>query len=308
MSNANKNAKAFREKFDKAGGDINSSITVKGNVNVHMDQIVLRSDAPNLHYWMMDAQNNERALIWHENSSSQLKFRVKSSNTIAALGEDGTFWAERFSTPNTQIGFHCVNEVAGTDGGLVRGKVEGGTWTNWRDRAAGVHVDAQNTQALAHTLIKATQWGRSHLFAMDVHYPEGGYIHVKMHFEGGQEQFNFTNSGNAYAIAGWHIGSDERFKENIVSVGRTKSASFLDKVSNLQVKQFNYRNDDKTVIGFIAQDVEKILPEAVSTLVDTTEENGEDRKFLNPMVIIAAQNQAIKELLARVEALESKHG
>lgn len=308
MSNANKNAKAFREKFDKTGGDVDGPVTVNGAINSTGDRVAMSSDANNLHYWMLDSKNVERALIWHEGSSDQLKFRVKSSNKTISLTNEGVVYANRFAPTDTLIGVHCTNLVSGGEGGLIRGQVAGGTWSNWRDRAAGVHIDAQNSDSSAHTLIKATHWGVSHLVAMDVHRPVSGGTIVKMHLGNGQDQFSFYENGQGYAVGGWHTGSDERFKENITPVGIVRSTGFLDKVKNLQAKQFNYRGSDKTIIGFIAQDVEKILPQAVTTLVDTTEENEEDRKFLDPMALIAMQNQAIKELLARVEALEAKNG
>lgn len=51
--------------------------------------------------------------------------------------------------------------------------------------------------------------------------------------------------------------SDIRLKENIVDYKNTNS------ILDLNVKQFNYINNPKTQIGFIAQDVQKLFPELV---------------------------------------------
>jgi len=53
--------------------------------------------------------------------------------------------------------------------------------------------------------------------------------------------------------------SDERLKENIHIIGKT--------ADGIPIKKFNYKSDpDKTtLIGLVAQDVEKKRPEAVTT-------------------------------------------
>jgi hypothetical protein len=50
------------------------------------------------------------------------------------------------------------------------------------------------------------------------------------------------------------MGSDERFKENIEQVGV---------LNGFNIYRFNYLWSPKKVIGVIAQEVERIMPEAV---------------------------------------------
>jgi|TARA_R100000093_G_scaffold31637_2_gene17174 hypothetical protein len=64
--------------------------------------------------------------------------------------------------------------------------------------------------------------------------------------------------GQIAGIASMFMGSDERIKENINKVGSFKG---------LNLYEFNYIWSPVKVIGFIAQEVEKVLPEAVKEVL-----------------------------------------
>jgi hypothetical protein len=57
------------------------------------------------------------------------------------------------------------------------------------------------------------------------------------------------------ALGGAMAFSDEALKENIIEVGRTHD--------DIPIKLFNYKGDDLMRMGMMAQDVEKVKPEAV---------------------------------------------
>jgi len=91
--------------------------------------------------------------------------------------------------------------------------------------------------------------------------------------------------------------SDVSFKENIKPIENA-----LDKVEKLQGVTFDWKESDsildiKQDIGFIAQDVEKVLPELVR-------ENENGKLSLRHQGIISVLAEAIKELSDRVKALE----
>lgn len=85
--------------------------------------------------------------------------------------------------------------------------------------------------------------------------------------------------------------SDRKLKENIVSFN-----DGLDKVEKLQPVRFDYINKDKNQVGFIAQDVQKVIPEAVVQMGNAT-------LGINYAVVIPYLVNAVKELTAKVEAL-----
>ena len=82
--------------------------------------------------------------------------------------------------------------------------------------------------------------------------------------------------------------SDERLKENIEDV----SFSGIDIVNNLQVRNFNFKSQpDSTQIGFIAQEVQPFVPEAVDIL-----ENGiREMKGMSSIMTEEEEAQSISE-------------
>ena len=93
--------------------------------------------------------------------------------------------------------------------------------------------------------------------------------------------------------------SDERLKENIKPI-----ESALDKVSKLQGVTFDWKESDsildiKEDIGFIAQDVQKVVPELVR-------ENEDGMLSMRHQGIAPILLEAIKELKAEIDLLKSK--
>jgi len=71
--------------------------------------------------------------------------------------------------------------------------------------------------------------------------------------------YNGSTTGT-YTTSGWQHSSDRRLKTNIQPI-----QSSLDRILELQGISFNWKTDsEKREIGFIAQDVEKIIPEIVA--------------------------------------------
>jgi hypothetical protein len=88
--------------------------------------------------------------------------------------------------------------------------------------------------------------------------------------------------------------SDRNKKTDIV---RITDAEHI--IASLNGVRFNWKKDGTASAGLIAQDVEAVLPEAVATTEDGT-------KHLNYNAIIGALVEAVKELTARVKALEAR--
>jgi hypothetical protein len=95
--------------------------------------------------------------------------------------------------------------------------------------------------------------------------------------------------------------SDERLKENIEVVSNA-----INKVKQIRGVTFNYKADGKASAGVIAQEVEKILPQAVSETVLMKVDDGQEYKVVQYDALHAVLIEAIKELTTRVEELESK--
>jgi len=96
--------------------------------------------------------------------------------------------------------------------------------------------------------------------------------------------------------------SDERLKENIQPIDDA-----LSKVKQLKGCTFTYTADGKDSAGLIAQDVEKVLPSAVSEKeLPLKMDDGIAYKTVQYDQTIGLLVEAIKELTAKVEELENK--
>ena len=113
---------------------------------------------------------------------------------------------------------------------------------------------------------------------------------------------NSPNSGYANLNGGSYTNlSDRRFKRDI-----TPYTHGLDTIMALRPVHFVWRADSKKSMGFIAQDVQKVLPE----IVTSTKLKGKATLGVNYSAIIAPlvaavqeQQREIVELRAEVKAL-----
>jgi len=125
-------------------------------------------------------------------------------------------------------------------------------------------------------------------------------------FVNGGEEARLEADGDFHAdgdvIAYSTTISDERLKTNIVGIENAVA-----KVSQLNGYTFEYKADGKVSAGVIAQEVEKVLPEAVTEkLLPLKTDDGQEYKVVNYDALHGLLIEAVKELSARVEALEGK--
>ncbi len=125
-------------------------------------------------------------------------------------------------------------------------------------------------------------------------------------FINGNEEMRIEADGDLHAdgdvIAYSTTISDERLKTGIMPI-----TDALSKVNQLNGCTFTYMADGKKSAGLIAQDVEKVLPSAVSEKeLPLKIDDGEKYKVLQYDQTIGLLVEAIKELSAKVEELENK--
>ena len=113
---------------------------------------------------------------------------------------------------------------------------------------------------------------------------------------------HFHSNGDVIAYSSTLTASDRRLKENIQPI-----EDALSKVSQLNGVTFTYKADGKESAGLIAQDVEKVLPSAISEKeLPLKVDDGNEYKVLQYDQTIGLLVEAIKELTAKVEELENK--
>ena len=121
------------------------------------------------------------------------------------------------------------------------------------------------------------------------------------------EFFNPNGSVGHITISGsattYSTSSDYRLKENVVEM-----TDALDRVSQLKPSRFNFIADEgRTVDGFLAHEVQDIVPEAITGTKDEVDSEGNpvyqgiDQSKLVPLLV-----GAIQELKKEIEILKSK--
>ena len=129
-------------------------------------------------------------------------------------------------------------------------------------------------------------------------YQDGTYYHFD--FKAGATVVGtITSSGSSTS---YNTSSDHRLKENVVEL-----TGATDRLKQLEPKRFNFIADPyKTVDGFLAHEVQAIVPEAISGEKDAVDADGNpvyqgiDQSKLVPLLVAT-----IKELEARITALEN---
>ncbi|RWS81992.1 hypothetical protein DN462_26105 [Citrobacter freundii] len=174
----------------------------------------------------------------------------------------------RISADQTNAPIDVGTRTTGS-GSFITGIVSGGGgWASWRDRPAGIIVQPAGENQVS-SIWKCTQWGKSHYAAMGVYNPNpasdpvGTMVNLSCE---GQGWYFYGSTGNATGI-GWVSSSDQRLKTNIEPI-----TGALDKLIKLNGYTYDKRSsfveDEYTTTtheaGLIAQEVQKVLPEAVS--------------------------------------------
>ena len=128
---------------------------------------------------------------------------------------------------------------------------------------------------------------------MDTQGPVAGF-----YYEGaGVGSISVTTSATAY-----NTSSDYRLKENVVAMTGATA-----RLKQLAPKRFNFIADaDTTVDGFLAHEVQSVVPEAITGTHNEVDDDGNpvyqgiDQSKLVPLLVAT-----IQELEARIAALES---
>lgn len=112
------------------------------------------------------------------------------------------------------------------------------------------------------------------------------------------------NGGSNYNLTGvYGTISDIRVKENIVP-----ARSYLSDLCKLEVIKYSFKKENSsapTKLGFVAQQVEQVMPGLVEEYNDEAESGITNFKAVKTSVLIPMLVQAIQELKAEVDALKA---
>ncbi|HAN4682367.1 TPA: tail fiber domain-containing protein [Escherichia coli] len=275
------------------------AIHTGGNILLNGADIEFRRTG-NKHIWFRDPTGLELGLMYSDDAGV-IRFR-------------GQKQAQTWKLADKMIHLEA-GSVGGSDKGLIRGNVSGGSWASWRDRASGIQVDCPQSTNSAHNIWKATHWGQYHIAAMGVHVPSGtiGNALVRLHVHDTNFDFNaagdFTAGRNG-SFNDVYIRSDSRLKINKEEL----QDGALEKVNSLKVYTYDKvksLSDDTVIkreVGIIAQDLEKVLPEAVGIQSTEDPEHPEAIKTISNSAVNALIIKAMQEMDAKYKAqIEALH-
>jgi hypothetical protein len=146
-------------------------------------------------------------------------------------------------------------------------------------------------------IVKATGNGRECL-SLQQNYGSGTQFFT-YHLYNGTPVGSITSTGSSTA---YNTSSDHRLKENVVDLTGATT-----RLKQLEPKRFNFIADaDTTVDGFLAHEVQTVVPEAITGTHNEVDDDGNpvyqgiDQSKLVPLLVAT-----IKELEARITALEN---
>ena len=230
---------------------------------------------------------------------TKLKFKVRGQT---ASGYD---WAGAAEAPTIMTLEGDGNVGIGVDGPLARLHVNQGTVSGTIIKATGIQAQIEiqtSTAGDAHLYMRPNSTGNNAaIFKMTAgtnynwRWQDDATTPV-VFMQLSQSNSSLSVKGD---IIAYGSPSDERYKENIKPI-----ESALDKVTKLQGVTFDWKKSDnlldiKEDIGFIAQDVQKVVPELVR-------ENEDGKLSLRYQGITPILLEAIKELKAEIEELKKQ--
>ena len=124
------------------------------------------------------------------------------------------------------------------------------------------------------------------------------YAIVTKQSNGSTDLFVIRDDGYGFLkAAAWAYGSDRRIKENINYI-----QTGLDKILALKPATFDYIDGVKNNIGWIAQDVQEVIPEAVNTISEINDQLTLKSDYIVPYLVkavqeLSQQNQDLKSRL-----------
>lgn len=285
-----------------ATGDTDSAnlLTIESSGNMFLNGS--QGGSSNL---FLDADSN--SVVWYRMLNGAEKAVTFASN-------DGVYHIRTNNVRSNTWDFRAgmiINQgiCSGTDYALIRGTPDGGGWDQWRERSSGLQIDMPNGSTSAYNIWKATVWNATHVAAMDVHIPnnDGAQARVRLihqsgaaYYFDGNGTFTATGNGNFNDV---YIRSDERLKSNL-----SKIESALDKVDLLEgviYDKAEHIGGEPTTreAGLVAQQLQKVLPEAVTIGEDT---KGNEILGVSSSAVVALLVNAIKELREEIRELKSR--
>ena len=225
------------------------------------------------------------------------------NNTIVQRHSAGYIFANYFNTTPNDVssGVTKVCVETGNDGYIRHGdagsirsfiNVENGATADQSGSEIASALNGQNIYTNGYIGLDSNDY---------IGWSNNSYMNIVV---SGNNRFRFESDGDLHAdgdvIAySTTTSSDERLKKDIIQI-----EDAVEKCERLRGVTFTWKKDDKKSAGVLAQEVQKVLPEAVKTVTDL---NSDDEHLgVNYNALVPILIEAVKELSKRLVLLEAQ--
>jgi hypothetical protein len=193
--------------------------------------------------------------------------------------------------------------IVGTGGETILAQRENAEMQFWTNNTERMRIDSSG-QVLIGTATAPSGASKLNSPAITIYNEVNTTEYRYVYYSNSTKYLYFTNGSNAAYLSNtgaWTNASDGRLKNSIVDI-----AHGLDSVMATQPRSFKFNETEGDYVGFIAQELQTVIPEVVSG--DPETQLGVDYGSLVAVAFKAIQEQQaiITDLKARLEILEAK--
>ena len=281
------------------GGDS----TVGGDLTV--DTNTLYVDSTNNRVGIGTSSPKTELNIAANNSGQGAKLTIENSDTSITTGDilgQIDFYANDGSTNGTGAKANIRSVVESSAGTLI------GLAFGTSNSASATAVEAMRIDSSGNLLVGST----AQTYSSRLEVSHSGLDGITTVFNGtaGNNAMKFHNAnGQVGAIVtsgtstSYNTSSDYRLKENVVPL-----AGAADRLAQIPVHRFNFIADpDTTVDGFLAHEVQAVVPEAVTGTHNEVDDDGNAvMQGIDQSKLVPLLTAALKEAITKIEILETE--